>query len=100
MSRVSNPPQTDETSGKAKARSISFTDDGLYLWAKKFGQSMSPKLNPSRVICAAILEYKQRHEPTTDEAQLIIAARKVGIGNALAAIANLRRPSKRAVTTL
>jgi hypothetical protein len=99
MSRVSNPPTSDEASGKAKARSISFTDDSLYTWARAFGRKLSPKQSASLVVCTALKEFKERNEPTTDEAQLIVAARKVGISKALAAIASLRRPSKRTVPT-
>jgi hypothetical protein len=83
---------------KAAGRSISFYPSSLYDWAQEYGDKQEPKMSASAVVCTAVKEFRQRHEPTTDEAQLIVAARKVGISKALAAIASLRRPSKRATT--
>jgi hypothetical protein len=83
-------------SDKVEKRSVSFSPGSLAEWADQFGDKQEPKLSFSAVICTALKEFRQRHEPTTDEAQLIVAARKVGISKALAAIASLRRPSKRA----
>lgn len=80
---------------KALGRSISFYPSSLYDWAQDFGDKQEPKMSASAVVCTALREYRQRHEPTTDEAQLLVAARKVGIGRAIAAIASLRRPSRR-----
>lgn len=95
MKHVAPTAPTATTEEKAKGRSISFYPASLYCWAQEFGQKQTPKLSPSAVICTALQEFKQRHEPNTDEAQLIAAARKVGVGRAIEAIARLRRPARK-----
>lgn len=89
-----NANQTEE--GKAMGRSISFHPASLHKWAEKYGAGQTPKLGVSAVVCTALNEFRARVEPSSSkEAQLIAAARKVGIDDAIDVLAKCSASKRR-----
>jgi hypothetical protein len=76
---------------KAEGRSISFYPSSLYQWAETHGQKQEPRMSASAVVCTALSEYRDRIEPKdTKEAELLTAARKIGLTTAIDVLATHR----------
>lgn len=83
---------------KAVGKSISFRPASLYDDAVAYGESLKEKLNPSEVICRALVALFEsegfssaQDEVSAKRAELIAASQEVGIDAALLAVRSLRR---------
>jgi hypothetical protein len=84
------------TSDKAQKHSVSFSPGSLADWASEYGESQVPVMSFSAVVCTGLAEFKRRVAPSdSKEAQVLAAARKVGLEPALKVLAKHVAKQKR-----
>lgn len=87
---------------KAVPKSISFRPGSLYDDATAYGESLEQKLNPSEVVCKALRELldsegfaRSSTEEHSEIAELIAAAKEIGLSDAIAAVRDAKRKTRR-----